>query len=159
MIVIAVLVPLYSACSSSRDTSISQQKNPLLQNEYELEISKKRWHESNIASYRIVVEAYQPGLYTPTKPVIIEVQDGNVTSIKPAPGAFASPLSLEPYRAYDTVERMFSLIEHWLKQPTSKVEVEYDADLGYPKRIAIDRRISAIDDELSVNVTQLEVIR
>jgi hypothetical protein len=54
---------------------------------------------------------------------------------------------------YGTVEKLFAVIRHALSAGGHRIEVKYDAALGYPIWADLDPRREVIDDELFFRVT------
>jgi hypothetical protein len=144
--------------SISQDNQIDLAQSESKAIESEFEANRRLWSEGKITNYRITVEAFQNGLYIPRRPVIIDVRDGQVVSIKPAPSSEQIG-GLEPYKFYDTIEKIFDRIEQAEKQRADKIEVEYDSKLGYPKNLRIDQRLSGADDELLLRILKFEILR
>ncbi len=65
---------------------------------------------------------------------------------------------IEAYKPYDTIEKLYALIENQKKRNARKLEVKYDETLGYPSWIYIDEN-GGSDDKLSLKVKSLEVTK
>ncbi|HMB89921.1 MAG TPA: DUF6174 domain-containing protein, partial [Rhodothermales bacterium] len=55
-----------------------------------------------------------------------------------------------------TIDGLFEVLQRALKE-ADDVEVDYDAQYGFPTRIAIDYYKNAVDDEVSYRATDLQV--
>lgn len=55
-------------------------------------------------------------------------------------------------RLVRTVDQLFAFIQDGIARPAAKLEVTYDAQLGYPITINYDGAINAADDEVTYNV-------
>lgn len=82
----------------------------------------------------------------------VEVHDGAVVSIKPLQ---EGPRVLEE-RAL-TVEDVFAELEE-LQATADAVEVSYDAELGYPRSVAVDVIDGAVDDEYEFHIEDLHPV-
>jgi hypothetical protein len=77
-------------------------------------------------------------------PVIVTVVNGAISAHYINTGS-AVPKTFAPL--FPDVEGLFNLIEAAQRQHYYKVDVEYDAELGFPKSISLDHDKQAIDDE------------
>lgn len=120
--------------------------------------NRSLWNESKISNYRMTMEIRKTGHATPSGFAVVEVRDGKAVSIGPAPdlhyGCWNNNCS-----NYDTVEKIFAIIEGALNQSPDELITEYDANHGYPKDLRMDIAKTTFDDELMVKIMQLEVIR
>ena len=107
--------------------------------------AEARWHAQRPKSYtfRIVrtCECFPQGMS-------FRVIDGQA---QPTGGADAASAQFRDH--YGTVERLFALIRHALSAGGHRIEVKYDASLGYPIWADLDPRRGVNDDELFFRVT------
>jgi hypothetical protein len=82
-------------------------------------------------------------------PATVTVENGAISVHYTQSGA-SVPRAFIP--AFPDVEGLFDLIEDAQKQSYDKVDVEYDAELGYPTRISVDIDERAVDDEFGIYV-------
>jgi hypothetical protein len=112
------------------------------------------WESSKPASYLYTVQisCFCPAEYT--QPVQIQVQNGfyfdSVGSI--------APVSENYLAQYGSVEELFGMIEAAYEQGADMVKVEYDPTYGVPLRVSIDYIKEAIDDEISLTVSDFKFI-
>jgi hypothetical protein len=103
----------------------------------------QRWQAAGLTDYRFSVDVQ---CFCPVaKPVVVTVRDGQVTSARPEPLEFWSDVVVP-------VPDLFQLVAD-TRDTADVVEVAYDAELGYPKTISVDRVQAAIDDEVAYVVT------
>lgn len=110
------------------------------------------WKAKRPASYEMVVAATTSAIMATR--VLISVEGDAAKSIQRA-----DPKDIdrtEPYKRYDTVEKLFDLVKVNQKLGPERFSVTYDADLGYPKSIKADPIPNAVDDEYSIKVISLE---
>lgn len=77
---------------------------------------------------------------------VATVTAGVVSSVEPAQGIGGD----DEINSAFTVERLFATVQGAIDREAEVVEVDYDADFGYPIRIFIDADGDAEDDELTV---------
>ena len=166
-LVIVVLI-LLSVVSSSCDTTVPDievidARTPQLPENganrfklIEFQRNRELWSRQGVESYNMIIEADQPLMYSP-QPIQIEVRKSKVNSIKPPDNK--KHIYLENYKHIDTIEKLFALIEEETIRKSDFFYVEYDAELGYPTRIVLDGTRKINDDELSVKILTLEIIK
>lgn len=125
----------------------------------EVQANRNRWHSSKVDNYRFVLDAECFCALEPRSPVAIEVREGESTSIKPLEESDSFYFHSESYKQHDTIDDLFNVIEEALNRNAEIVNVAYDPTFGYPLSVAIDRRKSFADDELSLWVKQFEVVK
>ncbi len=64
----------------------------------------------------------------------------------------------ENFTRYATMDRIFSTLEAGLSGDADEVTVTYDPTYGYPSEIYFDYIKAAADDELSLSVSEFEVL-
>ena len=126
----------------------------------ELDANLQKWQTQNISHYRMKVNI---GCFCPffdRMPVTVEVRDGQVISVTDSQG---QPVAADdPIRSFGseplmTIEGVFAYAREAL-QTADKTDITYDPALGYPVNLIIDRIELAIDDEMSVLISELEVL-
>lgn len=126
----------------------------------ELDANLQKWRAQNVSHYRMNVNV---GCFCPFRdrmPVTVEVQDGQVLSVTDSQG---QPVAADdPVRAFGneqlmTIEGVFAYTREAI-QTADKTEVSYDPALGFPVNLNIDRIELAIDDEMSVLISEFEVL-
>ena len=126
----------------------------------ELGANEQKWQAQNITHYRMKVHI---GCFCPffdRMPVTVEVQDGKVLSVTDSQGL---PVAEDdPIRSFGneplmTIPGIFAYAREAL-QTADETKLSYDPALGYPVSLNIDRIKLAMDDELSVLVSDLEIL-
>lgn len=123
----------------------------------EIERNRRLWRDSGIVNYRMTVDVQKTGHATPMGKFIIEVRDRKAVSIKLASDPTRDAMS-ERFSRYDTIDDIFDIIETAGVMRPDKMDIEYDAKLGYPKKLNLDPDASAMDDELFFQVLQFEAL-
>lgn len=110
----------------------------------------QQWKNQAVQDYRYQLEIH----YAPQEPLVIniEVRDGTVVSETDATtgGPVVPPRTFPPY---NTIDRLFDLIEEAEARGADQIEVVYDPKLGYPTRISTDDNIQVADDGTVYGVT------
>ena len=120
----------------------------------ELERQRAKWARQQITSYHLT---YRRECYCGaelTSPTNIEVRAGGIVTAHYAERDDPIPLWVQ----LPTVESLFAIIDDAIAGEVDLLEVTYDPALGYPRRIAIDYRFNAADDEVAHVVSALEII-
>ena len=87
-------------------------------------------------------------------PIIFRVEDGTPKLVS---GERAS--SFRKYLDnYNTVEKQFTYIRAEIAKHHYRMEVDYDADFGYPKRIFTDPARNTADDEMTLVIEGFKVV-
>jgi hypothetical protein len=86
-------------------------------------------------------------------PIIFRVEDA-MPSLVSGERAFAFRKYLENY---NTVEKLFNYVRAELAKHDYRVEVDYDPDFGYPKRIFTDPAQNTFDDEMTLMIEGFRV--
>jgi hypothetical protein len=142
--VLVVLALILAACSGG--------------SEYDQNL--KKWQDAGISHYRysLVIGCFCP--FYQDMPLTIEVENGEVTSIARADGTLidSSDPNYEFYEKYATLDGLFVELKSEMTE-AEEVIVTYDSQFGFPADVSIDRIKLAMDDELSLQVTNFEVLK
>lgn len=103
-------------------------------------------------------KAFRPASYALTQDVLcfcygldsaarVTVSGNTITSVSNA--VTGTPVPVERWGSYKTVDDLFALIETYGNDPDSRVEADYDPVYGYPTLVAVDYYLSAVDDEVT----------
>jgi hypothetical protein len=126
----------------------------------ELDQNIQKWEQANVSHYRYTLFVSCFCAFMEDMPLTIEVKDDQVVSITRADGSLVEPgdPSLEIYTSYSTIDNIFSKLQADINGGADEVIVTYDATYGYPVTIAIDYIKDAIDDEISFEISNFEVL-
>ncbi len=125
-------------------------------NATEFQRNKDLWKQQNIENYKMIVEARGWMINFPDE-VLIEVESGRAKSVKQI--SRENREIGDVYKSFDNVEKIFALIEREKKAKAEVINVYYDKTLGYPLEVIVDESIGGADDEISVKIKNLEVIK
>jgi hypothetical protein len=94
-------------------------------------------------------------------PITIEVQNGEVISMTASNGTLIPKTDpgYENFTRYATMDRIFTTLEAGLSGDADEVTVTYDSAHGFPSEIYFDYIKDAVDDELSLTVTEFEALK
>jgi hypothetical protein len=120
----------------------------------------KKWQDADVAHYQfdLFIGCFCP--FRSVMPLTIEVENGEVVSITQADGVFvtAADPSYELFISVATVEGLFAQLDSSQNGDADEVLVTYDATYGFPTSISIDQIKEAVDDEISYQVENFEVL-
>lgn len=115
------------------------------------------WESQDIDSYRYTL---QLGCFCPPEvrePVVIEVINGETASITyAADGTAANP---EWFDNYDTVDKLFNVINTAEAQNPARSDITYDETYGVPLSVSIDISEMMADEEIYITVSDFEPIQ
>ncbi len=119
-----------------------------------------KWEDANISHYRYTLFIGCFCVFMDQMPLTIEVKDGEVVSITRADGATVGAMDnfYEFYQPYSTIDRIFLKLEADLAGEADEVAVTYDPTYGFPISISVDVIKEAIDDELSLQISNFEIL-
>lgn len=146
---LALAVPLIAGCGIFGPDEWEDRRDAL-------ERSRDRWGNELAHIYRYTLEM---SCFCPAGavgPVVIEVTNGEITSLVSVREDVDVPESEWPM--FQTVEEMFELIDAAIVERADRFEVRYHATLGHPTRISLDFDEGAADDESVREVTELEIV-
>jgi hypothetical protein len=126
----------------------------------EFDKNLQTWQDSGITHYRFALNI---GCFCPFRdqmPITVEVQNGEIISMNAPDGTpiTATDPGYETFAKYATIDRIFSTLEAGLAGDAEEVTVTYDPTYGYPSEIYFDYIKAAADDELSLSVSNFEVL-
>ena len=67
--------------------------------------------------------------------------------------------SPDAYKRYNTIDKLFGIIQEAINRKAEVVSVAYDQVLGYPTVVSIDQDRSAADDEVTFWIEQFEALK
>lgn len=125
-------------------------------NQSEVQRNQQKWQNAGISHYRY--NLFVGCFCGPSQdmPLIVEVQDGKVVSMGYQSGNEIDPSSRELFEKYATLDRIFSELEKNIYGKADEVKVTYDPTFGFPTQVNVDFIKNAMDDELSLRVSNFE---
>jgi hypothetical protein len=123
----------------------------------ELEEASFKWSNSGVSDYDYVYEVssyYAPPVSGPIRIIVRDAEFLNASLVESGENIDISGIAAIP----GSIELAFEFIATLLAEYPYAFDVEYDAELGYPKMIMI-KFDESTDDEVTYFVRSLEVIR
>ena len=117
----------------------------------EFEENHQLWAKSSSTNYEMTVSIQVSSYTEPARPVRVRVENGESISIVPV--SPSDHRSLEPYRRFDTVEKIFQEIKQQ-RANANKVQVQYESQKGYPKEATFYAKQS--NAFLSISISAIE---
>ena len=127
----------------------------------EVDTNRQTWQNSGITHYRFTLFI---GCFCPFRdqmPITIEVQNGEVISMTASDGTLIPETDpgYENFTRYATMDRIFTTLEAGLSGDADEVTVTYDPIHGFPSEIYFDYIKDAVDDELSLTISDFEALK
>ncbi len=146
-LILLTLIVILTACSAAAPSDVEK--------------NRQTWQDSGITHYRFSLNIGCFCAFRNQMPITVEVQNGDVVSITAPDGTIVTDAdpSFETFTKYATIDRIFSELEAGLAGDAEEVTVTYDATYGFPDNIYFDYIKAAADDELSLTVSNLEVLQ
>ena len=117
----------------------------------ELADARVRWSQRGPSSYVMTMSRSCECTPQMTGPVIITVQNGAVVSRMYKTSGAAVTADYAPL--FPTVDGLFDSIASLHGENPHEIDVDYDAALGYPVSISVDRHKDYVDDEFTVRIS------
>jgi hypothetical protein len=114
------------------------------------------WESQAVDDYRYTLQVGCFCLVDVTRPVIVEVKDGQVASITYADDGTAADPAL--FERYDSIDNLFAVINEAEAQEPARLDVTYDEATGVPQSIVIDISEQMADEELYLEVSDFEAL-
>jgi hypothetical protein len=120
--------------------------------ELELARNRQRWASARITDYEFDFQRSCFCEPEATQPVHIVVRQNAIVSVvrtsdgQPANGTFT---------VWPRVDELFLDVQQRLEQHIDRLDVTYDATLGYPRSIVADLVLMAVDDEYALTAGNL----
>ena len=146
-------VPADFAVNGRDPTSTSRLLDQLGAAEAKWAADKPRVYE-----FTIRLRCFCPVILLSQEPIVFRVEDGKpslVSGESVVTKAFRSPTGMDKW---GTIERQFGYIREEIAKHDYRVDVDYDADLGYPRRIFTDPAQNTADDEMTLVIEGFKVL-
>ncbi len=129
-----------------------------LGNESEIEQNKEKWHDQGISHYRYHLFVGCFCVFSADMPLVIEVQDGKAVSMEYQSGNVMDSSNREIFKKYETIDLIFAELEADINGAADEVTVTYDPTYGLPAEASVDVVKEAVDDEVSLTVSNFEAL-
>ncbi|MBI5965548.1 MAG: hypothetical protein HY863_18885 [Chloroflexi bacterium] len=127
----------------------------------ELDRNRQTWQDSGITHYRFSLHIGCFCAFRDKMPITVEVQNDEIVSMTYSDGTVIAQddPNYEIFSQHATIERLFTELEAGLGGDADEVTVTYDSTYGFPSEIYFDYIKAAVDDELSLSVSNFEVLK
>ena len=145
-IILLTLIVILTACSLGASS--------------ELDRNRQTWQASGVTHYRFSLNVGCFCVFRDKMPITVEVQNGEIISMTYPDGTLIveTDPNYETFSQHATIERLFSELEAGQSGDADEVTVTYDSARGFPSEIHFDYIKAAVDDELSLSVSNFEVL-
>jgi hypothetical protein len=153
-VVMGVLVLAAAACAVTSGAPMGYMQLRTLNSQ------AARWQAQNVTSYEMKVHI---GCFCPfydRMPLTVEVRDGQVVSVVDSQGqpvATDDPIRMYGNEQLMTIDGVFDYAREAIRN-ADETKITYDAALGFPLTLSIDRIKLAMDDELSVTINDVRAL-
>ncbi|GAX37369.1 DUF6174 domain-containing protein [Nodularia sp. NIES-3585] len=122
-----------------------------------LQFNRRLWNQQNISNYRYTLSNSCFCIPEARGPVVIEVRNGQTTSIT----SVATGLAVEPqlFQEYNTIPKLFNVIQDAINRQAFSLNVSYSPRLGYPTQINIDYNSQMADEEVYLTIENFEEVQ
>ena len=145
-IILVMLALILAACSAGSTSDFDK--------------NLAKWSGANISHYRyqLFIGCFCP--FGGDMPLTIEVKDGEVVSMTRSDGTAVNSTdpSYDIFESYATIDRVFLKLEADQSGDADEVIATFDSNYGFPANVAVDNIKEAIDDEISYQVSEFEVL-
>ena len=144
--ILIILAFILAACSAGETTDFDK--------------NLAKWNDANISHYRyqLFIGCFCP--FMEDMPITIEVMNGEIVSMTSGKGTAidsTNPL-YEIANRYSTIDRVFLALEADQTGDADEVVVAFDPTYGFPANVAVDNIKEAIDDEISYQISNFEIL-
>ncbi len=120
----------------------------------EIQQNQQKWQAAGISHYRY--NLFVGCFCTASEPMVVEVQDGQVVSLEYQSGKEMDASSRDLLEKYATIDRIFSELATNISGKADEFTVTYDPTYGFPTKVNVDFIKKALDDELTLTVSNFE---
>ncbi|MDZ8226156.1 MULTISPECIES: DUF6174 domain-containing protein [unclassified Nostoc] len=121
-----------------------------------LDFNRNFWNKQNISNYSYELSNSCFCIEDARGPVVIKVRNGVTSSIT----SLATGKDVKEYfQSYNTIPKLFDVIQDAIKRKAFSLNVRYDARFGYPTQIDIDYNNQIADEEKYLTIKNFKVIK
>jgi hypothetical protein len=121
------------------------------------QFNRNLWNQRNISNYRYTLSNSCFCLPDARGPVVIEVRNGQTTSITSV--ATGQPVDPQFFQQYNTIPKLFDVIQDAIDRRAYSLNVRYNHRLGYPTQIDIDYSSQLADEEVYLSIENFQIIQ
>ncbi|MEH2061997.1 MAG: DUF6174 domain-containing protein [Nostoc sp.] len=120
-----------------------------------LNFNRGLWNQKNIYNYRYTFSNSCFCIGEARGPVVIEVRNGQTTSIT----LDGKPVNPQFFEKYNTIPKLFNVIQDAINRKAYSLNVQYDPKLGYPTQINVDYNSQIADEEIFLTIEKFQIIK
>ena len=124
----------------------------------ELDKNKAKWQEAEILHYRYHFDWICFCSFGQDMPLVIEVQNGEVVSMKFFSGKTPNETERVLFESIGTIDSIFTMLEQRISARPDYFAAEYDETYGFPVEVRVDGDRRITDDESTFLVSNFEVL-
>ncbi len=121
------------------------------------QFNRNLWNYRNISNYRYTLSNSCFCVPDARGPVVIEVRNGQTTSITSV--ATSQPVDPQLFEQYNTIPKLFDVIQDAINRRAYSLNVRYNPRLGYPTQIDIDYSSQLADEEVYLTIENFQIIQ
>ncbi|MEH1832373.1 MAG: DUF6174 domain-containing protein [Nostoc sp.] len=122
-----------------------------------LEFNRSFWNRRNISNYEYTLSNSCFCIEDARGPVVIKVRNGQTISVTSV--ATGKPVNPDFFQSYNTIPKLFDVIQDAINRKAFSLNVEYNARFGYPTKINIDYNSQIADEEKYLTIENFKVIK
>jgi hypothetical protein len=122
-----------------------------------LQFNRNLWNQRNISNYGYTLSNSCFCVPDARGPVVIEVRNGQTTSITSV--ATGQPVDPQLFQQYNTIPKLFDVIQDAIDRRAYSLNVRYNSRLGYPTQIDIDYSSQLADEEVYLTIENFQIIQ
>ncbi len=123
----------------------------------QLKFNRRLWNQKNVYNYRYTISNSCFCIPDARGPVVIEVRNGQTVSVTSV--ATGQPVDPQFFQTYNTIPKLFDVIEDAIKRRAYSLNVRYNARFGYPTQIDIDYNSQIADEEIFLTIENFQLIK
>ena len=122
-----------------------------------LKFNERLWNKQNLSNYRYTLSNGCFCIPDARGPVVIEVRNRQTVSVT----SVETGQAVDPqfFQRYNTIPKLFNVIEDAIKRQAFSLDVEYNHRYGYPTKINIDYNAQIADEEIFLTIQNFQVIK
>ncbi|MFT7693722.1 MAG: hypothetical protein ACI8P2_002351 [Candidatus Latescibacterota bacterium] len=118
--------------------------------------NRAKWATQSVAEYTFNFSRSCFCLPDYRREAVLAISSGQISSATYVDDGAA--VAVEVVRSYKTIEGLFSAIDEAITTGAAQIDVEFDADLGFPAKVFIDQDFRIADEEASYSAGKVVLV-